>query len=126
MSTFDRKSYDMNRYYSRRTQFIELLGSKCIDCGSDKDLQFDHVDPSSKVFDVSRNMFRPIEVLLLELKKCVLRCKTCHRLKSNDESSVVHGEGLSGKKNCKCIPCRNRKSEYNRHYKQAMKIRKTP
>jgi hypothetical protein len=34
--------------------------------------------------------------------------------------SVEHGGGLSGKKNCKCVPCRARKAEYasSRKYNQ--------
>lgn len=56
------------------------------------------------------------ERLQAELKKCQLLCHDCHREKTLKEISVDHGEGLSGKKNCPCAPCKQRKSEYMVEY----------
>lgn len=57
----------------------------CEDCGFEghnSQFDFHHRDPASKLFDISkarqRNMAK--DVILRELKKCVLLCANCHRL----------------------------------------------
>lgn len=97
---------------------IEALGGECVDCGTVDDLQFDHVDPTSKAFEVSTAIdSRPRTQVWEELRKCVLRCESCHIVKSRREGSfhnVEHAGGLTGKRGCKCQPCRQQKAEYMR------------
>lgn len=115
---FDRKAYDLERYRRRRAELVRLLGGRCVDCGKIDDLEFDHVDPATKELEISKSMFRRWDLLLAEVQKCVLRCAECHKTRSDAALNVERGGGLSGKKNCPCLDCRARKSEYMKQYKQ--------
>ncbi len=70
---------------------VDYLGGKCVDCGYSAHLaalDFDHVDPSEKRFTISGKMNQyDLECLLLEAKKCVLRCANCHRIKTNPNAT---------------------------------------
>ena len=77
----DQREYRTNR----RLHLIERLGGKCVECGTTKSLQFDHIDPLEKSFDVSRKMTAPLEVLYPEIDKCQLLCPKCHLNKTKDE-----------------------------------------
>lgn len=81
-------------------------------CGSVDDLQIDHRDPATKLFDLGKGWSYAFARVEAEIEKCQLLCATCHARKSSAESSVEHGGGLSGRRNCKCAPCRARKAQY--------------
>lgn len=114
------RDYQRQRYEQRKIEALSLLGGVCVDCGSDEDLQFDHVDPKTKFTEVSMMLSKySWKRIKQELDKCVLRCPPCHSAKSNangDNHTVEHGGGLSGKKNCPCPPCKDKKAEYMRSY----------
>lgn len=61
---------------------IEYKGGKCTKCGYDKcyaAMDFHHMDPTQKDFNL-RDMIRiKWNLVLLELDKCDLLCATCHR-----------------------------------------------
>lgn len=100
----------------RRNEAKVLLGGKCTICGSVEKLEFDHVDPREKCYEISRGIARHTswEVLLLELAKCQLLCKSCHLKKSVEEGSFrkhakkpVCGESSGyNRGKCKCDACR--------------------
>jgi hypothetical protein len=113
-----RAEYDLARYYRRRQQAIEYLGGQCVDCGTEELLEFDHIDPATKEFSIASSLLHGDVKLYRELAKCVLRCTSCHKQRTAQQQSVDHGGGLSGKKNCKCIPCKARKAEYMRSWKR--------
>ena len=60
----------------------ESKGNKCAICGYDKcqrALNFHHIDPSKKEFDLaSRGLTRSWKKIKDEIKKCVLVCANCH------------------------------------------------
>lgn len=112
---FDRNLYNRERYYKLRQARIEELGGQCVACGSEYDLEFDHIDPQEKEFDISDNLTK-LKVFE-ELDKCQLLCHSCHKTKSDEAKEVPHGGGLSGKRNCKCRLCKDRKNEYMRAWK---------
>lgn len=56
-----------------------MLGGKCTHCGTTKNLQFHHVDKSTKKFNIAAKANSTAKCLLTELKKCILLCGTCHR-----------------------------------------------
>lgn len=62
-----------------------LLEHPCIDCGESdiRCLEFDHIDPTTKIADVSFMVLEawPWDRLLAEIEKCVVRCANCHRRK---------------------------------------------
>ncbi len=64
--------------------WVEEAGGKCVVCGFDEHpaaLQFHHLDPSEKEFQLSAGgITRGIERLRVEASKCVLVCANCHAL----------------------------------------------
>lgn len=80
--------YMTRRYHNRRAQFVEQLGGKCARCGSTDELHFDHIDPSTKEFCISKLINKSRERCDLELAKCQLLCKKCHVKKTTEEGHV--------------------------------------
>lgn len=72
------------RLQETRKELQQFLGGKCIDCGLTdwRLLDFDHKDPKHKLFNISQKLHLPIAELLIEVKKCELRCPNCHRIKT--------------------------------------------
>jgi hypothetical protein len=119
------RTYLLARYYQRRSEAIETLGGRCSVCGSTEELEIDHIDPSLKSFDISKLWSVSKKRFLAELEKCQALCKLHHIEKTRREQSVDHGGGVSGKKNCKCPPCRDKKAAYMVEYMAAY-VRKEP
>jgi hypothetical protein len=114
--------YMKARWERRRKQAVEYLGGKCVKCGSEDELEFDHIDPSTKTYTVASASSRNEVVFWAEVDKCQLLCKPHHVEKTTLENGVEHGGGVSGKKNCKCQPCKNRKNEYMRTWKKTKRL----
>lgn len=84
----------------RKRLLVELLGSVCQgDCCFEVDiklLHFDHIDPNTKCFDISKRLAEySIERLISETKKCRLLCRTCHHRRSLRD-------GHYGRHHCVC------------------------
>ena len=63
------------------TRAREMLGDKCFVCGYDKckkALQFHHLDPNNKEFNLSANWHWSWQRLEKEILKCRLLCSRCH------------------------------------------------
>jgi hypothetical protein len=110
-------AYMANRYNQRRTHYIMKMGGKCVTCGSEHGLEFDHIDPDSKSFDIGKRMAgMAIPRLEAELAKCQLLCEKCHA----DKTILDHGKQpwrhgtLSGYNYCRCDLCKTAKSNHNR------------
>ena len=81
------RNYQRNRHARRRAQAVELLGGACRTCGSCNDLQFDHIDPTTKEFSIGEMFSKYSEAALnRELEKCQLLCFDCHKTKSASEA----------------------------------------
>lgn len=123
--------YMAARRARRRRELIELLGGVCSHpgCETTEDLQFDHVEPGSRTFLLSgKGLDRSWSAILIEVAKCQLLCWPHHWAKTvaNGETRTVeHGGGVSGKKNCKCVPCKARKSEYYKAYGHPNRVRQS-
>ncbi len=61
---------------------------KCLHCGSKDQLEWDHIDPSTKLFMVS-NYGRKKDALLEEVKKCQRLCRACHIQKGKDNGDNI-------------------------------------
>ena len=65
----------------------EKLKRGCACCGySDHAaaLDFDHIDPKTKVRDIAQMHTVSVEKLKLEISKCQVLCANCHRIKTHD------------------------------------------
>ena len=61
-----------------------MLGGKCVRCGATEDLEFDHIDPVTKVFAVCAGLSKAWDVLVDEASKTQLVCKAANARKSAD------------------------------------------
>lgn len=72
----------MKRYEERAKFIISLKGGCCLLCGYDKciaALEFHHVDPTQKEFQISKRWSMSDDRIKEEIDKCVLLCSNCHR-----------------------------------------------
>jgi hypothetical protein len=72
------RSYMEQRYHVRMAAAIAHLGGRCVDCGSTRQLEFDHRDPRQKEFEITRGGTIAEDRFWAEVEKCVLRCRRCH------------------------------------------------
>lgn len=96
------------------------LGGKCVECGVTHDLEFDHIDPATKVAEVTVILYtRNLMEFWREVDKCQLLCTPCHKAKSAAERTVSHGTQRMYRSGCKCAPCLDRKHyDYRRRAAQ--------
>lgn len=120
------KQYMALRRESRRAKLLELSGSVCQICDSTEELQFDHIDRTTKKFTLSgAGLDKKWETILDELSKCQLLCSECHKKKTVesvdhvgghnklDESEYQHGTmRMYDYKKCRCDSCRLAKKQY--------------
>lgn len=124
LTTGQMREYQRNRAHQRIALARERLGGACARCGADEDLDFDHVDPGTKVRNVSAATNWSLERFVAEVDKCQLLCRACHIAKSienGDLHRVDHGGGARGRRGCKCDPCRERSNAYSRELKARKK-----
>ena len=119
------REYFNNRRKERRKMFMDLLGGKCENCGSKKDLHFDHKRPSNKEFRIAKFIDAPDDVLKAEVKKCRLLCSKCHKQKTLDKEEFgetsKHGTIWRYKSyNCRCKKCTQAMSDYNREKRKEL------
>ena len=63
----------------------EIRDVPCVDCGRRFPpcvMQFDHRDPSTKAYEVTRMLMRARSVILAEVAKCDIVCANCHRIRT--------------------------------------------
>lgn len=113
------RQYQRDRVAQRRLKYIDLHGGKCVRCGGDDRLEFDHVDRNSKVdHRIWSWSERRVED---ELSKCQLLCRPCHTEKSVEEMGYPerqHGTNLMyQKERCRCDACRAAHAEVNAAYR---------
>lgn len=105
-------SYETLKAYRhrRRAKALGYLGSACINCGSLGNLQFDHIDPTTKSIDISQAIAKGWSWtrLVEELDKCQLLCEYHHKLKTRDQAAekLTHGKYHAAyRKKCSCSEC---------------------
>lgn len=107
------------RKNKRKELLKELLGGKCVGCGIDSNLEFDHVIPEDKSFEIAGNRIElGLERMLVELQKCQLLCSDCHKAKTAADVAVDdHGvPSMYSNKGCRCDVCRVAWNEYTRKH----------
>lgn len=76
-------SYERVKDFRKRMKekALEYKGGKCIICGYNKcnrSLEFHHINPSEKEFNISKSLNTKWEFIKEELDKCILVCSNCH------------------------------------------------
>lgn len=65
-----------------------IRANPCKDCGKQYHIicmDFDHVDPTTKSFNIAHGIFKyDIETLIREIAKCDLVCSNCHRIREHN------------------------------------------
>jgi hypothetical protein len=72
-----------------REILLERMGGKCVKCNSTDELEFDHIDPSKKSFNISSGYHKPKEEMENELLKCQLLCNKCHLEKTKKNREFI-------------------------------------
>lgn len=79
-----------------RVSARDYLGGKCVVCGVTDGLDFDHINPATKLFNVSWGVGnKTIQEVWSEIDKCQLLCATHHDEKTKIDGSrlEIRGEG---------------------------------
>lgn len=78
-----RYEYVQARRVRVKEKALEYKGNSCCKCGygrCKKALEFHHVDPSEKDFELSSKWHnKSWDLIKAELDKCILVCANCHR-----------------------------------------------
>jgi 5-methylcytosine-specific restriction endonuclease McrA len=83
------RRYMLERYHRRRAAIVKSMGGECAQCYSTEDLEIDHIDRSTKSFDIGKAIAGwKMDRINAELDKCQLLCHDCHLEKSVAENSV--------------------------------------
>jgi 5-methylcytosine-specific restriction endonuclease McrA len=82
-------AYMKARWVKRRLLAVAHLGSKCVRCGTTKNLEFDHIDPSTKLASIARASSWSEERFWKEVDKCQLLCVDCHKAKTKAENAPL-------------------------------------
>lgn len=110
-------------YAKKRKLFIELLGGKCTICGSSERLEFDHIDPTKKEYNIAKVWANDAKVIP-ELKKCQLLCFEHHLEKTKREQSLSKQKRAHGKVSeysrykCRCALCTAAFSAWKKDYRK--------
>lgn len=120
------KKYRLNN----KKKALAYLGGKCINCGTTKMLEFDHIDPNNVSFRISQGLSYSFDRLKHELDKCQLLCRTCHWVKTcndqNKKSYIVVPHGTTNaycNRSCRCDLCKKAWSDYVRNKRALYKQR---
>lgn len=81
-------NYMKERHKTRRALVVQSLGGCCKNCGSEKDLELDHVDPTSKYKTIAKLSSASEKIYSVEVLKCQLLCRPCHLVKTRLEGSM--------------------------------------
>ena len=76
------ESVQRSRKISHQYLFDYLSSHPCIDCGNSdvRVLDFDHV--GEKIYNIADMIGGSLEKLIAEVKKCEIRCRNCHAIKT--------------------------------------------
>lgn len=73
----------MQKRYEERAKFVVgLKGGACSVCGYNRcpaALEFHHLDPTQKEFQINKRWSMSDKRILAEIEKCVLLCSNCHK-----------------------------------------------
>ena len=121
MAKTNMAEYMRQRRKTRKAQALKLLGGVCKVCGTTENLEFDHINPKTKVGNVTapKLIDGKIELFIEEVNKCQLLCKPHHleKSKANKELGTTYppafcGGGAKYGLGCRCDLCKEWKKQY--------------
>jgi len=134
MNSSNMALYMQDRRARRREKLLDMRGNRCEKCGSSEDLEFNHIDRSTKSFGLSgKALDTAWSKILEELNKCELLCRPCHveytrgqyeseeilswnkgrRQDTREDVELVHGTAkMYTNENCRCTDCKYAKKLY--------------
>ena len=77
--------------YNRNKDTVwRVLGNKCARCGcTDQQLQIDHIDVTTKEYDILPKLGGKLGPLWEEIHKCQLLCEDCHKEKTKEDHEAI-------------------------------------
>ena len=80
-----------------RDEYIKSKGSKCSNCNTTESLEFHHLDPSTKITEISHMVKTAAskEDFIAEMDKCQILCRNCHRIHHHNERQEKYENILS-------------------------------
>ena len=115
-------AYRKERHYRLKAKAIDILGGKCVACGTDERLEFDHIDPSTVEFRIIPGLRLAWSRVETELKKCQLLCHEHHWEKTRKDRQLNDGKhgiiGMYTNNGCRCSDCKAAWAEYHRNRKK--------
>ena len=114
------KDVNNKKHKERKAFGIKYLGGECKHCGTTENLEFDHIDPTTKSFTITSRSTMLWDRWFTELKKCQLLCHDCHVKKTTADIIAKRKHGTWGmyKLGCKCVLCREFVNAYSKQYKR--------
>lgn len=122
------REYMKNRRKTRRDKLIAMSGNKCAHCDETENLEFNHLDRTTKLFTLSGDALdKSWETILAEKDKCELICPDHHLEYTRQQYEAgeilpwnknLHGPYIHGtaraytKLNCRCVDCKSAKRLY--------------
>lgn len=116
------RTYMARRRKERRERLLEMSGKICARCGSEENLEFNHLDRKAMLFRLSLDgMGKNWDLILAEWRKCELLCHDCHRIYTQEQyrngeipiwNSLKHVPYVCGtprcyhEKACRCESCK--------------------
>jgi hypothetical protein len=110
------KNYMLRAYHKKMQKMLDFLDGKCVICGTDKNLQIDHIYSSDKRFSLAKLWSYSWNIIEEELRKCQCLCSKHHLDKTKAEGSLnkswttkprlVHGSAHTyNHHKCRCEIC---------------------
>ena len=121
-NSFIQRKREYQRTWMRNRRAEYFNGKSCNHCGSSRELELDHVDPSKKV---SHKIWSwSAERREAELAKCQVLCSDCHLEKTlSERPKPVHGSSAMYRHHgCKCDTCRAGQRDRAREYRARKKL----
>ena len=92
------RDYQRSWMVERKRRALNYLVNQCVYCGTTKNLEIDHVEPTSKTCPIAGLLSHKWETVVAELDKCQVVCHDCHVRKTKTDGSVAIGEKVGTSK----------------------------
>ena len=94
----NRKKRLVNENVNQLLTYLET--HHCVDCGESNPIvmEFDHLDPTRKLFSISTMMHDYTwEQIMVEIKKCEVVCANCHKIRTSKQFGWLKFNRLTNK-----------------------------